>query len=165
MIEKSRRRRTKAVLPSTWVELNKSCQPNRPFEVVFVKHPLTDDMRPDGTPIVSVFNFKHELEKVIQFKAIQKIRGVLFEKGECPKSRIIMSNDFHCRHVNLLKSNYDFHDLQLAFASAQLCVDFVSISKAKYDNIFSLLQAVALPDYATFYQTLCFTTEEDSDSN
>ena len=31
---------------------------NQPFEVVFVEHPVTDDMKDDGTPVIKVYDYK-----------------------------------------------------------------------------------------------------------
>ena len=157
MIEKCKRRCTKAVLPSTWVKLIKDAQPNRPFDVVYVKFPLTDDMEPDGTPVVTVSDFKSELDSVIESSVpLSKTRGFLFLRGELPKSRAIMS-DVHCHHVNILKKKASLDDLSLAFVNAALCLDLVPISKPKYDNIFTLLQAVALPENTSFYLSLFHT--------
>ena len=157
MIEKCKRRCTKAVLPSTWVKLIKDAQPNRPFDVVYAKFPLTDDMEPDGTPVVTVSDFKSELDSVIESSVpLSKTRGFLFLRGELPKSRAIMS-DVHCHHVNILKKKASLDDLSLAFVNAALCLDLVPISKLKYDNIFTLLQAVALPENTSFYLSLFHT--------
>ena len=154
IIEKYKRKCTKALLPSTWVQLIKDAQPNRPFEVVYVKFPLTNDMELDGTPIVTVSDFKKSLHSIIESSVPRsKTRGFLFLKGELPKSRIIMSN-VHCHHVNILKKKSSLNDLSLAFVNAAPCTDLVPISKAKYDNIFTLLKGVALPENVSFYCSL-----------
>ena len=154
MIEKCKRRCTKALLPSTWVKLIKDAQPNRPFDVVYVKFPLTDDMEPDGTPVVTVSDFKSELDSVIESPVLLFLATPI--EFELPKSRATMSN-VHCHHVNILKKKASLGDLSLAFVNAALCLDLVPISKPKYDNIFTLLQAVAFPENTSFYLLLFHT--------
>jgi hypothetical protein len=68
-IEKQRRRMDKVAVPSTWIKLIKEAQNAPPFEVVYLKHPVTDDMQDDGTPVVDAYNFRDALDlSYVQFR-------------------------------------------------------------------------------------------------
>jgi len=170
MIEKCRRRQTKAVLPSVWINMIKTAQQNPPFRVVYVKYPLTDNMEPDETPIINVRDFKQSLDPYIQAPGIQMIRGVQFLPSSTPVYRNSMFENIHPGTLKLLKKNASLKDLDSAFLSADVLEDFLPISKPKFDNVQSLLQAVALPKSATFYtflhhrQSSCSNSEEEEEN-
>ena len=54
-----------------------------PFLVVYVEHPLTDDMLDDGTPIVKVKDYKKASDQVLRPPSgIFGIRGLLLQRGK-----------------------------------------------------------------------------------
>jgi hypothetical protein len=57
IIEKSRKNIHKINLPSQWENLVKNARKKNPFKVVFVNFPLTDNLMPDSTPIVTVYDY------------------------------------------------------------------------------------------------------------
>ncbi len=66
--------------PSGWVKAVKEARNGKhKFEVVFVQHPLTDDMESDGMPIVKVKDFKeHFRKKLREPDGISKYQGSNF---------------------------------------------------------------------------------------
>ena len=43
-----------ASVPSEWVKLIRETDQKKPFNIVYGKHSLTADMKPDDTPVVTV---------------------------------------------------------------------------------------------------------------
>lgn len=102
-IEKKRRKKDRVILPSEWVSLIKSTDQQKPFKIVYVEHPLTDDMQPDGTPVVKVKDFKSALDSITRpVNGISLFRGARFVKGEFPQSRNSMTGDC-CYPFSILK--------------------------------------------------------------
>ena len=64
-IERRRRKKDKVSLPSEWVELVKKTDHQNPFTIAYVEHPLTDDMRDDGTPVVQVHDYKRAFDPLL----------------------------------------------------------------------------------------------------
>ena len=64
-IEKNKRKKDKVVKPSEWVKLIEQTDLSNPFRVVFVQHPLTDNMERDGTPVVDVKDYKRALAQMV----------------------------------------------------------------------------------------------------
>ena len=59
-----------------------------PFRVVYVEHPLTDDMLDDGTPIVKVKDYKKAFDQALRPPSgIPDIRGLLLQRGKEPRCR------------------------------------------------------------------------------
>ena len=102
-IEKKRKKTDKVAKPSEYVSLIKNTDKQCPFKVVYVEHPLTDDMEPDGTPVVRVHDYKTTYNPLIKAPTgISTIRGLLFKRGQIPLSRLSMTGG--CReNVNILK--------------------------------------------------------------
>ena len=46
-----------AIKPSEWVSLVCTADRSDPFDVIFVEHPLMDDMKDDWRPVIKVFEF------------------------------------------------------------------------------------------------------------
>lgn len=165
-IEKKRRKKDKAILPSDWVTLIKTTDQQKPFKTVFVEHPLTDDMRPDGTPIVRVKDYKKALDPIVRpITGISEFRGAKFEKGKQPLARKSMTVD--CSEpISILKRGQKLQALK-QLRLTQAYVDFLPIKTAKYQDIRALLEHVSLPPQATFYDNLRgldrFEDDEDED--
>ena len=45
----------RVIKPSEWVSLVHTADHSDQFDVIFVKHPLTDDIKDDGTSVIKVF--------------------------------------------------------------------------------------------------------------
>ena len=73
---------------SEWVNLIRETDRSNPFRVVYVEHPLTDDMLDDGTPIVKVKDCKKAFDQVLRPPGgISGIRGLLLQRGKEPMCR------------------------------------------------------------------------------
>lgn len=91
-IEKKKRKRDKISLPSQWVDLVKITDHENPFSVVYVEHPLTDDLQDDGTPVVTVFDYKLAFNPLLRPpKGISTLRGLKFKRGSAPFCRYSMT--------------------------------------------------------------------------
>jgi hypothetical protein len=64
------------------VNLVKNARKTNPFKVVFVNFPLKDNIMPDSTPIVAVYDYKELIENSIKsnFLHLTKVRRVNFLK-------------------------------------------------------------------------------------
>ncbi len=88
-IEKLRLKTETVTSPSEYMETVKKSQMNPPFRVVYVEHPLTDDLENDGTPVCRVKDYKAVIGKFSNaINGITKIRALKF----C-KSRILYKSD------------------------------------------------------------------------
>ena len=152
-IEKRRRKQDKVSKPSEWVELIKTTDVQNPFTVVYVQHPLTDDMQNDGTDIVIVKDYKTGLETVLKaITGISQLRGVKFQRGAAPLSRNTMTAQ--CSDiVTMLKRGKKLTSLQ-AINLIDAYADFLPIKKAKYSDVKDLLTHINLPNDVTFYDHL-----------
>ena len=64
-------------------ELDKGTDRTNPFRVVYVEHPLRDDMLNDGTPIVKVKDYKKAFDQVLRPPSgISGIRGLLLSEAK-----------------------------------------------------------------------------------
>ena len=57
-IEKKRRRKDRVVSPFEWVRLIKETDRVNSFNIVYVEHPVTDNMISDRMPVAQVKNYK-----------------------------------------------------------------------------------------------------------
>ena len=117
--------------------------------------PLTDDMEPDGTPVVRVHDYKTAYNPLIKAPTgISTIRGLLFKRGQIPLSRLSMTGD--CReNVNILKRGVKLASLKVARREVQHAYrDFLPIKSAKLHDVQALLKHIHIPDSVTFYQHL-----------
>ena len=91
-IEKKRRKKDKVVKPSEWVRLIESTFPVDPFRIVFVEHPLTNDLKPDHNPIVTVRNYKKAFDPLLKAPTgISSLRVMLFRRKHRPSCRYAMT--------------------------------------------------------------------------
>ena len=87
-IKKKRRKKERVAQPSEWVNLIRETDRTNPFRVVYVEHPLTDDMLDDGTPIVKVKDYEKAFDQVLRPPSgISGIRGLLLQRGKEPMCR------------------------------------------------------------------------------
>lgn len=157
LIEKKRKKCDRVLVPSYWVNLVREAQSKVPFTVVYVEHPLTDDLSPDGTAVVKVRDYKSALEKVIAttIQDQSKMKGVIFSR-EGTKGRMIMTGDCTTT-LALLKKRRGVSSASLRVAvknAGAAFSDFCPIKPAKVDDVKALLQCVALPENVTFYESL-----------
>ncbi len=69
----------------------KECRQNeKKFEIVYLQYPLTDDMRPDGTPVCKAMDYKAALDPLLKASAdenLTKLRGVFINKNNISAKR------------------------------------------------------------------------------
>ena len=65
-IEKKKMKKDRVTKLSEWVSLIKETDRNQPFEVVFVEHCVTNDMKDDGTPVKKVYNYKAAFDPLVK---------------------------------------------------------------------------------------------------
>lgn len=155
LIEKKRKKVEKAITPSYWVDLIRNAQTKKPFDVIFVEHPLTDDLVADATPVVKVKDYKSALDNVIKksVKNISLMKGAMFTPGKI-QARKTMNGDPTIL-VSLLKRGHGSRSLVNASNGAVSAFEsFLKIKKEKYKDVMDLLSYVALPANVTFYQSI-----------
>lgn len=155
-IEKRRKKKDRVTLPSEWVNLIKTTDQQKPFRIAFVEHPLTDDMLPDDTPVITVMNYKDAYEPVVKaVTGIAAFRGVRFQLGKTVTSRTAMTADC-TTPVTILKRGMKMVNLT---NPTNLCQayppgNFLAIKEAKYNDVKALLAHVHLDARVTFYDKL-----------
>ena len=116
-IEKKRRKRDRVAQPLEWVNLIRETDRTNSFRVVYVEHPLTDDMLDDGTPIVKVKDYKKAFDQVLRPPiGISGIRGLLLQRGKKPMCRYVMTADC-LTSVTILKRGTKMSSLVSAMAN------------------------------------------------
>ena len=59
-----------------------------PFTIAYAQHPLTDNIRDDGTPVVQVHDYKRAFDSLLLApKGISTIRGLNFVQATTPQCR------------------------------------------------------------------------------
>ncbi|XP_067939751.1 uncharacterized protein [Watersipora subatra] len=155
-IEKRRKKKDRVTLPSEWVNLIKTTDQQKPFRIAFVEHPLTDDMLPDDTPVITVMNYKNAYEPVVKaVTGIVAFRGVRFQLGKTVTSRTAMTADC-TTPVIILKRGMKMVNLT---NPTNLCQayppgNFLAIKEAKYNDVKALLSHVHLDARVTFQDKL-----------
>lgn len=163
LIEKRRKRMDRVAVPSEWVSLIKSVRVQNPFRVRYVNHPLTDDLLDDGTPIVTVKDYKTPLDRLLaaSVNGLKSVRGVVFRPASI-RSRMTMAGDADT-DVKLLKRGAKWHSVVDAVQNAtEAYDDYVSIKAAKVDDVNYLIQRVYLPAQVTFYTSMRKRTRQPS---
>ena len=150
-IEQKQQKRHNVCRPSEYVEMIKEANKIHPFEVVYVQHPVTDDMESDGTPIVNVNDYKRALDTMIKAPAgIAKYRGLLFARGNNGKSRTTMTGDC-TENMKLLERGVKKAQINQAIRQAKPAfVDFNPIKMAKYNDVQKLLEYTNIDDSVKF---------------
>lgn len=154
-IEKKRKKKDRVTVPSEWVTLIRATDQQRPFHVVYVEHPLTDDMQDDGTDVVQVMDYKAAYEPMIKaVTGISSFRGVVFQPGQV-KSRVAMTAACDTLVV-ILKRGQKMSSLTtlLNLRRAYAAGTFLPIKEKKYDDVIALLGHVTLPPGTVFYEKL-----------
>ena len=152
-IEKRRRKKDRVILPSQWVLLVKNTDTRKPFNVVYVEHPLTDNMIQDGTPVVKVLDFKRAYDPLIKpVTGISKFRGAKFERGNVPLSRISMTGEC-CDVIKTFKCGKKLSTL-LSLKPNRAYLNFLPVKTAKFHDICDLLTHVNLAEGVTFYSNI-----------
>ena len=78
-IEKKKMKKDRVTKPSEWVSPIKEADCNQPFEVVFVEHPVTDDMKDDDMPVIKVYDYKAAFDPLVKTPdVISTFKEVLF---------------------------------------------------------------------------------------
>lgn len=168
LIEKKRKKLDRVLLPSQWIELIKNARPRNPFQVIFVEHPLTDDLKGDGTDVVKVLDYKKALTKVIAttVKDISKMKGVVFSRDGV-RGRTTMNGDAMIV-LSIRKRGISAKSLQHALSAAVPAYStYISIKEKKFIDIKCLLERIPLPETATFYTSISGngSTANDSDGS
>jgi len=151
-IEKNRLKIEKVSLPSEWVNLIKDTE--HKFNINYVNYPLTDDLKPDENPIITVKDFKTYFEKFLinsidQFTQIRKLK---FNKNGIFGSTDLLSESFDLS-INLFKPDLaieklDFDNLKNAYEN------FLQLKQLKFNDVKKLLRYVIIPPNCVFYNSL-----------
>lgn len=139
-------------LQSEWVNLIKTTDQQKPFRIAFVEHPLTDDMLPADTPVITNMNSKDAYEPIV--KALTGIARVWFQLKNTVTSQIAMAADC-TTSCHLEKSNEDGESHQpYHLRRAYPPVNFLAIKDAKYNDVKALLTQVHPDARVTFCDKL-----------
>ena len=168
-IEKKRRKKDKVIKPSEWVRLIENTHLVDPFRIVFVEHPLTDDLKADHTPIVTVKNYKKAFDPLLKAPTgISSLRGMLFRRKHRPSCRYVMTGTCSTA-FQLLKRGKRVENLIASISSSRLLRayhTYLPIKQAKLNDVFQLLQHVFLPEEVTFYSKLrCSQSNSEHDDD
>ncbi len=131
-IKKNRLKVEKVCFTSQWVNLIRKTDVN--FNIDYENFPLTDDLEPDGTPIITVKEYKKFFEKfsVNNVKKLTQIRKIKFTQNGIFATTNLLSENFELE-INLIKSDiiekFDFITLNNAYKS------YLPLKKAKFDDI------------------------------
>ncbi len=157
-IEKNRLKLEKVNYPSEYVNLIK--ETDKKFNINFVNYPLTDDLKPNGNPIITVKDYKKYFEGslVANVEHLSQIRKIKFSKKGIFATTDLLSEDFDLT-INLLKPNlsinkFNFESLQNAYQG------FRPIKQSKFNDVKKLLQFVVSPENVKFYDSI--VTKEDN---
>ena len=145
----------RVVGPLKWVRLIKETDQADPFSIVYVEHPVTDDMIDNGTPVVKAKNYKGTFYLRAP-NAISAIRGILFKLGKGPLCRYSMTEECHIPLI-CLKCGSKMRSLISKSRSTNLYnaySTFLPIKEAKLKDVCDLLQHVTVPAEMTFYANL-----------
>ena len=156
-IEKKRRKKDKVTMPSQWVELIRKTDQVNPFKIIYVEHPLTNDLKNDSTPVVKVKNYKAILDPYLRPPTnIASIRGLAFKRSTQPSSRFSMTGECSTPIATLKRGKKvkSIIDLLNSSTLPDAYLTFLPIKKAKLLDVKHLLQYVFLPDHVTFYAAL-----------
>ncbi len=168
-IEKFRGRKDLVLFPSEWVKTVKRAKRQSPaFEVVYVQHPLTDDMEPDGTPIVNVKDFKKSLGPILadSVPGISKFRGLLFSKNGSYAKMSLLERDYSISFALLSPKSKNVNVDNLLSVVPVAYSSFLSVSEAKVSDVQYLLGFYDMPKKCRFYDFIegeneCPDYEED----
>jgi len=159
-VEKLKKKSEKFNFPSDWVNLIKSSNKSKPVRVIYMQHPLTDDLTNDGTPVVTVCAYKAALDPVLKpFKGISKIRGIRFlEDGTVTARR---ETTGPCTiPFSVIKPASTLLDVKNSIATApQAYQSYVPVTKEKSDNVRKLLKSVYIPTSCIFYESVKTSAE------
>ncbi len=165
-IEQKKKHIDRVSRPSEWVETIRTTDIRKPFTIKYVEHPVTDDLRSDGTPVVKVKDYKTALEPHTKPpKQIAATRGIVFERGKVPVGRQSMTG--MCNEpMAVLKRGSKMTNVKSAVRRARdAFADFIPIKDAKLRDVNALLEHVHLPPSVTFYHTLTGIEAADSDED
>jgi hypothetical protein len=103
-IEKNMLKLEKVNYPSEYVNLIK--ETDKKFNINFVNYPLSDDLKPNGNPIITVKDYKNTLRalEVLNVEHLSQIRKIKFSKKGIFAITDLLSEDFDLT-INLLKPN------------------------------------------------------------
>jgi hypothetical protein len=115
---------------------------------------LTDDLESDGTPVISVKDYKMFFGTVLvnNVEKLSLIRKIKFDKKGVLATTDLQSEKFELT-LNLIKSdsileNFNFNNLNNAFNS------YLPLKKAKFEDVKKLLKYGLIPENYKFYSTL-----------
>jgi hypothetical protein len=116
-----------------------------------VNYPLTDDLKNDEKPIISVKAYKNILENFLlnSVDQLSNIRKIKFNRNGIFATTELLSDSFNM-NIKLLKSNifidrFEFQNLKHAYNN------FLPIKKTKFDDVKHLLKYVIIPENVKSY--------------
>ena len=164
-IEKRRRKKDRVSKPSEWVNLIKETDIVDPFKVVYVEHPLTDNLVGDGTPLVKIKDYKKAYDRLLRLpKGIAALRGLLCLRGAEPKVRYSMTGECQTP-MHIPKRGQKMKSLIAATSRVHTAYcRFLPIKPAKLKDVQELLKHVLITEDVTFYNHLTSSESNDVDS-
>jgi hypothetical protein len=166
LIEKLRLKVHKIALPQEWVNLVKSANKKNSFEVIYVNHPLTNDLMPDSSEICTIYEYKNIFDNHLKSNLahLTEVRRMKFTKNNI-KISLDLAKEPDLELI-LYKKNSD-NNIGINQLNSEIRPaynDFLPISKAKYENIKMLLNYITLPLNATFYSDNYLKYEDEENT-
>ncbi|CAG7730209.1 unnamed protein product, partial [Allacma fusca] len=149
LIESKKRRMEQIFLPSDIVEIVKSARLLSPFNVVFVNHPLTNNLCDDGTPFVIVKDYKLALGELFRPAEVggldlNSVRELRFLNNCSPIANFSDRFNRPFREIKFFSDNVLPPDLLSRFVDAAPVYDeYLPINLAKLTNMKTLLEHIA----------------------
>ena len=154
-IEKAKRKHDTFHFPSDWTRLIRSSLRNSPFQLIYLEHPLTDDLCDDGTPIARVFNFKSSLEPYLRpVTGISNVKAFKFSQNGEILARESTAGAFTRKYY--IRKPFVTSNLliQVTLLKALAFNDFVLLKVPKFNNVMDLLKNVHITPDKVFYSSL-----------
>ena len=142
---------------SKWVKLIRKTDEVNPFKIIYVEHPLTNDLKNNSTLAMKIKNYKAILDPYLQPPInIASIRGLSSKRSTQPSSRSSITGKCSTPMATLKQGKKVKLIIDLLNPSMlpDAYLTFLPIKKAKLLDVKHLLQYVFLPDYVTFYAAL-----------
>jgi hypothetical protein len=154
-VEKLKRKHDQFPSPSSYTTLIRNARPNQPFKVIYVQHPLTDDLCDDGTPICIVMDYFSTIKPVLKSTpGFGKLRRFMF-RGDGTILTNSSTTEAPDQIFTYMKTGNTLEQVKQRIGGVQLAYhDFVGVSHVKAQNVEKLLEFLSIPDSCVFYSTM-----------
>jgi len=156
ILEKKRKKMDRVIKPSDWVTFLRNAKERNPFVLKYVQFPFTDDLQTDGTPIVTVKDFKASMDPLFLSRIpVAAIREIRFRNQTDPV--VICPETNFETPLRMYKRGFTQRNLQTRIRDAKDAYNretFLAIRENSANSVHTLLEYVDLPANVTFYNSI-----------